>query len=181
MAFVVYAREETVPLLKGRFFLCYNRKNRYIVGDHMVSRLFFFLIVAAGLGTVVFIGIRMLFKILPRACTLRTKAYHVVIITLNSQQRIEWMVWSRKFWNQYSDSAGQITCLDLGSTDDTLLILERLRYKAPQLRVVSLEQVVKIEEAIEKWLEREYQNKDRLIVLDLRESSNSIEQQTELA
>lgn len=97
------------------------------------------------------------------------RALNLIIITLNSQQRIEWMIMSYQFWNERRSPKGNITCLDLGSTDDTLEILHRLNHKYPDLKIVSLGAQEDIDQTIQNWLGDQQINKDKMIVLDLRE------------
>lgn len=54
------------------------------------------------------------------------KTKHFIVISANSQSSIEWWLRSYVFWNWIHGNACRFTCIDLGSTDDTLLILERL-------------------------------------------------------
>ncbi len=109
------------------------------------------------------------------------KAYHLVIITRNSQRSIEWMIWSYHFWNGTKGKKGKITCIDTGSTDDTLAILERLTQRYPQLEILKIPPNVNAEEAIQDWLESNRQNKGKLIVLDMREPDQSRESERHLA
>ncbi|TCS95643.1 hypothetical protein [Hazenella coriacea] len=99
------------------------------------------------------------------------KAYHLVMITHNSQQSIEWMIRSYHFWNvtkgKYRKNS-LLTCIDLGSTDDTLVILQRLQHRYPQLQIIKMSPFPSEDEAIQQWLLSQKQNKEKLIVLDLR-------------
>lgn len=97
------------------------------------------------------------------------KAYHLVMITCNSQHSIEWMIWSYHFWNETKGKKGTITCIDTGSTDDTLSILQRLQQRYPHLQVVKLNPNTNTEEQIQEWLKSHKHNNEKLIVLDLRE------------
>ncbi|WP_124728445.1 hypothetical protein [Staphylospora marina] len=96
------------------------------------------------------------------------KAVHLVILTRNSQHSIEWMIRSYHFWNGAKGKKGAMTCIDTGSTDDTLLILERLKQRYPELEVIRFGPVDG-EDAIHEWLQNQDQNREKLIVLDLRE------------
>jgi len=95
------------------------------------------------------------------------KAVHLIILTGNSQDSIEWMIWSYHFWNK--GKKGQITCLDTGSTDDTLAILERLKLRYPSLEVIRLNPHTDAEAAVQEWLEGQNESKEKWIVLDLRD------------
>jgi hypothetical protein len=97
------------------------------------------------------------------------KAYHLVMITLNNQHRIEWMIWSYHMSNEQKRKKGTITCIDVGSVDDTLSILQRLQLKYPRLQVVELSREGSTEQAIQEWLASQTENKEKLLVLDLRE------------
>lgn len=57
---------------------------------------------------------------------LEQKTKHLVVISADSQSTIEWWLRSYLFWNWMHGNACRCTCIDLGSTDDTLAILERL-------------------------------------------------------
>ncbi|MBA4495369.1 hypothetical protein ACFO25_01145 [Paenactinomyces guangxiensis] len=109
------------------------------------------------------------------------KAYHLVMITCNSQHSIEWMIWSYHFWNETKGNKGNITCIDTGSTDDTLAILHRLWHRYPRLQIVRLAPYVNTEEAIHEWLKSQKQNKEKLIVLDLREPEKAQDSERHLA
>jgi hypothetical protein len=109
------------------------------------------------------------------------KAYHLVIITRNSQRSIEWMIWSYHFWNGTKGKKGKITCIDTGSTDDTLAIMERLTHRYPQLEIAKIPPNVNAEEAIQEWLESHKQIKGKLIVLDMREPDQGRESERHLA
>lgn len=97
------------------------------------------------------------------------KAVHLVMITCNSQHTIEWMIWSYHFWNGNKGKKGHITCLDAGSTDDTLSIVQRLQFRYPRLQVVAIEQSEQMEQEIQQWLQLQKPNKEKFLVLDLRE------------
>jgi len=99
------------------------------------------------------------------------KAYNLVIITHNNQRSIEGIIWSYHFWNGSKGREGIITCLDTGSSDDTLLILKRLANKYSSLNIVALGTEENKEKAIQEWLLTQKQNKEKLLVLDLRESN----------
>jgi hypothetical protein len=97
------------------------------------------------------------------------KASHLVIITNNSQQSIEWLIRSyhlANFLRAGGLKKGRITCLDMGSSDDTLLILQRLKQKYDQLDVFSHK--LSSEEELTEWLRAE-QKKEKVVVLDLRD------------
>lgn len=112
------------------------------------------------------------------------KAYHLVMITHNSQQSIEWMIRSYHFWNvtkgkHRKDSL--VTCMDLGSIDDTLVILQRLQQRYPQLQIIKMDSYGNGDEAIHQWLLSQKQSKEKLIVLDLRMSDKEKESERFLA
>jgi primosomal protein N' len=61
---------------------------------------------------------------------------------------------------------GRITCLDMGSSDDTISIIERLKQKYDHLDVFSHK--LSSEEELTQWLKAE-QQKEKVVVLDLRD------------
>ena len=97
------------------------------------------------------------------------KAYHLVMITQNSQHQIEWMIWSYHMSNESKRKKGTITCIDMGSTDDTLQILKRLQVRYPRLQVVNIDPQETTGDPIQQWLISQEGNKEKLLVLDLRE------------
>lgn len=97
------------------------------------------------------------------------KAYHLVMITLNSQHQIEWMIWSYYMSNENKGKKGTITCIDMGSNDDTLQILHRLQVRYPRLQVVKLSPAEGTGDPLQQWLTSQEGNKEKLLVLDLRE------------
>ncbi|SFI65066.1 hypothetical protein [Thermoflavimicrobium dichotomicum] len=103
----------------------------------------------------------------------RNKADHLVIITGNNQQSIERVVWSYYFWNRFRGNPGRITCLDMGSLDDTLIILQKLKQKYPGLRIVKIDATA--EDAISEWIQSQEQGKEKILVIDLREIDASKE------
>lgn len=121
-------------------------------------------------GVILYIGLYLLIKQISKfyGDVYHNKAVHLIILTYNSEYVIEYMIWSYHFWNK--GKKGRITCLDTGSTDDTLAILERLKLRYPSLEVVHLHPMVDAEEAVQEWLERQGENKEECLVLDLRES-----------
>lgn len=97
------------------------------------------------------------------------KASHLVIITNNSQQSIEWLIRSYHMANHLRADGlkkGRITCLDMGSSDDTISIIERLKQKYDHLDVFSHK--LSSEEELTQWLRAE-QQKEKVVVLDLRD------------
>lgn len=111
------------------------------------------------------------------------KAYHLVILTYNSQQHIEWTVISYRAWNEGKEkkgAKGHITCIDTGSTDDTLAILERLQQRTSHLQIIRIS-ALHADEAIKEWLESQKQNKEKLIVLDMRNPDTMQESSKSLA
>jgi len=99
-----------------------------------------------------------------------SKATHLIFITKNSQSEIEWRIWSYFFWNQITGKKGVVTCIDTGSSDDTLKILNRLEARYPRLYVHKLHPTVTIKEAIQQALEKHHHTIDDMIVLDLQET-----------
>jgi hypothetical protein len=100
--------------------------------------------------------------------TYHNKAVHLVLITENSQQAVEWMIRSYHGWKDAKGTPGKITCIDTGSTDDTKAILERLIHRFPHLEVLHIDEEHQTDEAISKWLQAQEQGKEKLVVLDLR-------------
>ena len=109
------------------------------------------------------------------------KAVHLVIITKNSQHEVEWMIRSYYVWNGPQGRPGQITCLDVGSKDDTLFILNRLKQRYSSLDVIRLSSVPDEDEAVYRWLQSQEKNSGKLIVMDLRESDSSDKSEKGLA
>ncbi|MFC7440014.1 hypothetical protein [Laceyella putida] len=97
------------------------------------------------------------------------KAVHLVIITENSQQAVEWMIRSYHGWKGAKGKPGKVTCIDTGSTDDTKAILERLKHRFPHLEVLHIDTEQHTDDAIANWLKGQEQGKEKLVVLDLRE------------
>jgi hypothetical protein len=131
-----------------------------------------------------YIGLFFLIKKLSRwvGNYYHNKAVHLVILTHNSQHSIEWMIWSYHFWNGTKGKRGNMTCIDTGSTDDTLLILDRLKQRYPQLQIIRLSPQVNSDDAIQQWLEAHNKDhREKLIVLDLRESEADKETERHLA
>ncbi len=60
---------------------------------------------------------------------------HLVVISADSQATIEWWVRSYVFWNWVRGEVCRCTCIDLGSTDDTLAILQRLKRRFSWIEV----------------------------------------------
>jgi hypothetical protein len=103
----------------------------------------------------------------------RNKADHLVIITGNNQQSIERVIWSYYFWNRFRGKPGQITCLDMGSLDDTLVILQKLKRKYLGLRIVKIDATA--EDAISDWIQSQQKGKGKILVIDLRDMDKSEE------
>jgi len=98
-----------------------------------------------------------------------SKATHLIFITKNSQSEIEWRIWSYFFWNQITGKKGVVTCIDTGSSDDTLKILNRLEARYSRLFVVKLHPTVTVKEAIQQALDKQGHTIDDMVVLDLQE------------
>lgn len=97
------------------------------------------------------------------------KASHLIILTQNSQHAIEWRIWSYFFWNRMiGKKKGVLTCIDTGSTDDTLKILRRLSTRYDRLNIVKLHPTITLDEAIQQAL-AEHGQSEKMIVLDLQE------------
>lgn len=95
------------------------------------------------------------------------RASHLVVITADSQATIEWWVRSFMFWNWIRGKVCHCTCIDLGSTDDTLPILHRLqrRFCRVEIKRYHLEDRTKeLEQLIPERLVQEGP-----VVLDLRQ------------
>lgn len=60
---------------------------------------------------------------------------HLIVISANSQATIEWWVRSYVFWNWIHGTPCRCTCIDLGSSDDTVTILERLQRRFDWIEV----------------------------------------------
>lgn len=103
------------------------------------------------------------------------KAAHLFFVTKNSQSEIEWRIWSYFFWNKMFGKKGVVTCIDTGSTDDTLKILHRLKTRYPRLFVIKLHPTVTIEEAIQQSLEKHQHTNKEMIVFDLQEGESEKE------
>ncbi|MGA9175271.1 MAG: hypothetical protein WBZ33_15040 [Thermoactinomyces sp.] len=102
------------------------------------------------------------------------KAVHLVMITKNSQHSVEWMIRSYHVSNKSKrKKAGKITCIDVGSTDDTLLILERLKQRYPNLEIIRIHPGEGADERIKEWLQEKRNSTEKWLVLDLRESDSS--------
>lgn len=136
------------------------------------------------LGVVLFsIAIIAIFFLYKRIAAVFThfyhnKALHLVIVTKNSQHAIEWRIWSYFFWNRIiGKKKGVVTCIDTGSTDDTLKILRRLKTRYTRMDVVKLHPTVSLEEAIQKALAEHNHTPDKMIVLDLQDSDLEDQQQ----
>lgn len=88
---------------------------------------------------------------------------HLVLVTRNSQGSIEWVVRSFFFWNWLSGRMCQVSCLDTGSSDDTLIILKRLKQRYPWIRIRSVS-----EHQLADQMAEEGADMERAIVMDLR-------------
>lgn len=103
------------------------------------------------------------------------KARHLILLTRNSQATVEWRIWSYFFWSRIMGKKGNLTCIDTGSTDDTLKILYRLKKKYLRMEVVKLHPTVTLEEAIESCNEKQQGSKQKMVVLDLQEMDQDLE------
>ncbi|GGA45467.1 hypothetical protein GCM10007416_18250 [Kroppenstedtia guangzhouensis] len=59
----------------------------------------------------------------------------LVLLTHNSQRNVEWVIRSYFQRTRLVGKPSEILCLDTGSTDDTPLILQRLKRRYPSLEV----------------------------------------------
>jgi hypothetical protein len=107
------------------------------------------------------------------------KAKHLILLTLNSQTEVEWRIWSYFFWSRIMGRKGNVTCIDTGSTDDTLKILYRLKKRYSRLDIVKLHPTVTLEEAIEKVVEsKQAGSKEKMVVLDLQTNNAETKKHT---
>ena len=88
---------------------------------------------------------------------------HLVVVTRNSQGCVEWVVRSFFFWSWLSGRSCQIICLDTGSSDDTLIILKRLKHRYPWIRIRSVREHQLADRMAEEGVDAE-----RVVVMDLR-------------
>ena len=88
---------------------------------------------------------------------------HLVVVTRNSQRTVEWVVRSYFYWSWLRGRACQISCLDTGSSDDTLMILRRLKYRYPWISIRSVP-----EHQLADQMAEEGADCGRVVVMDLR-------------
>ena len=88
---------------------------------------------------------------------------HLILVTRNSQGCVEWVIRSFFFWSWLSGRSCQIICLDTGSSDDTLAILQRLKHRYPWIRIRSV-----MEHQLADRMAEEGADGDRVVVMDLR-------------
>lgn len=132
------------------------------------------LVVLVGLSIVVIVTLFLYKRIaVVFAGFYHNKAAHLVVVTQNSQHEIEWRIWSYFLWNRIIGNKGVVTCIDTGSTDDTLKILRRLKTRYTRMDVVKLHPTITLEEAMQKALEKHSHTKEKMIVLDLQESESA--------
>jgi hypothetical protein len=124
-----------------------------------------FLVVAAVVVVLVFVFIKLFGNKFGKAY--RNKADHLIIVTGNNQLSIENHIRSYYFWNRFRGKPGRVTCLDMGSLDDTLIILKKLENKYPGLRVVRID--ASAEDAISEWISKQRRPKEKILVIDMRE------------
>lgn len=122
------------------------------------------LIIAVLLGS-----IWRLYSYVRRMAHRKTTKY-LVVITADSQATIEWWIRSFAFWNWIHGVPHRCVCIDLGSTDDTLAILERLMRRHSWIEVKSFE-------ASDRELPSDELIPERLktrkpLILDLRQPEN---------
>lgn len=94
----------------------------------------------------------------------------LVVITADSQATIEWWVRSFMFWNWIRGNSCQCICIDLGSTDDTLFILDRLKRRFSCIEVKRFEPVDRERPAEQLIPERLFWRQP--LILDLRQPEN---------
>mgnify|MGYP001382455502 CR=1 FL=1 len=95
---------------------------------------------------------------------------HLVVVTRNSQGSVEWVVRSYFFWSWLSGRTCQISCLDTGSSDDTMKILKRLKHRYPWIRIQSVP-----EHQLADRMAEEGADTERVIVMDLRNQRYGLE------
>lgn len=105
------------------------------------------------------------------------KASHLILITQNNQRTIEGFIRSYMVAKRMDSKNIRITVVDTGSTDDTLKILKRIRFKIDQLEVISLQDTPNQEEAIHRIVQSARMEQSSVLVLDLRNSENQEEQE----
>ncbi|WP_149453025.1 hypothetical protein [Pasteuria penetrans] len=100
-----------------------------------------------------------------------SRTAHLVLLTCNSQRRVEWTVWSYHLWNSLRCRKSRITCIDVGSTDDTLAILVRLRGRYREMEVIRMmSDEDSVDDSIRTWLQiQKPRPNEKRVVLDLRE------------
>lgn len=106
------------------------------------------------------------------------KASHLILITGNNQQSIEWLIRSYKVANRMGSNSIKVTVLDTGSTDDTLKIVNLLRKEFDQLELISLRDLPNTDEVIQHFVQMVGKEKKPFLVLDLRQESSDEQEQT---
>jgi hypothetical protein len=116
-------------------------------------------------GLVLYGSLWFLLKGYARSMLLRYEpaASHLVVVTRNNQSSIEWVIRSFFFWSWLSGRTCQVSCLDTGSSDDTLVILRRLKHRYPWIRIRSVPEHQLAEPTTIEEVELE-----QAIVMDLR-------------
>ncbi|MGD9678478.1 MAG: hypothetical protein AB7V16_09055 [Vulcanibacillus sp.] len=61
------------------------------------------------------------------------KVYHYFIVVKNGQVKLEWIIRKINFRSWLKGEEKRLTVFDLGSSDDTIAILERLIYPKKQI------------------------------------------------
>lgn len=92
---------------------------------------------------------------------------YLVVLTANSQATIEWWIRSFAFWNWIHGKPCHCVCIDLGSSDDTLAILERLERRYRWIVVTPMAESAR-ERPFNELISERLLNHDPL-VLDLRQ------------
>lgn len=100
----------------------------------------------------------------------KSETRYLVIITADSQATIEWWIRSFAFWNWIHGKTCHCVCTDLGSTDDTVAILERLQRRYRWIDVICLQDDCRGRQFDELIPERLLSHEP--LILDLRQPDN---------
>ena len=118
---------------------------------------------AVGIGPVrIFLAFARGYCAFP-AAPFQSGGTHLVVVTRNSQGCCRVGDSFLFFWSWLSGRSCQIICLDTGSSDDTLAILQRLKHRYPWIRIRSV-----MEHQLADRMAEEGADGDRVVVMDLR-------------
>lgn len=94
------------------------------------------------------------------------KATHLIVITDGSSNQLEWLIRSYYSTNRIRGKVGRISCLLTSTKPETDKLLEKMTRRYNELTIV---RILDQEDEIEHWIGINRKDKERLVVMDLRE------------